>query len=138
MQDAKDRKVLRAREPLKQSHDLLACFRVEACYRFIGQQHARPLRERARNGDALRFTSGEHASALFSEVGETDIGEISERRFELGGRKTAERRPSAEMPAEGSGRHIPQYGTAPNQTGMLRDHRQFKARPPQLFPFKRT
>jgi hypothetical protein len=123
MQDAKDRKVLRAREPLKQSHDLLACFWVEARYRFIGQQYARPLRERARNGDALRYTSGEHASALFSEVGETDIGEVTERRLELGGRKTAERRPPAEMPAEGSGRHISQYGIAPNQTGVLRDHR---------------
>jgi len=31
-------------------------------------------RERARDGDALRFTSGEHASALFGKIGETDIG----------------------------------------------------------------
>jgi hypothetical protein len=36
--------------------------------------HARPLGERARDGDALRFTSGEHASALFGKIGETDIG----------------------------------------------------------------
>ena len=138
MQYAKDSKVLRTREPLKQPHDLLACFRVEARHRFIGQQHARPLRERARDGDALRFTSGEHASALFGKIGETDFDQITARRFELGGWKTAERGPPAEMPAERSGRHVCQYGTAPNQTGMLRDHRQLESRPSQLFPFKRT
>jgi hypothetical protein len=73
LQDAKDRNVLRARKPLKQAHDLLACFRVEARHRFIGQQHARPLRERARDGDALRFTSRECASALFSEVHQVEL-----------------------------------------------------------------
>ena len=77
----------------QQAHDLLGRFRIEAGHRFVGQQHARPLRQRARDRDALRLAAGERAGALLGKMGETDLREMAARRLELRSRQAAERGP---------------------------------------------
>ena len=138
MQHAEHGEPRRAREPLQQPHDVLGRFRIEARDRLVGQQHARTLRQRARDGDALLLAAGERAGALLGEIRETDLGEMIARRFEFATRQAAERGLQSRMPAERAGRHIGQHAAAADQARVLRNHRELKPRPPQLLAFERA
>ena len=46
-------------DPLEQIHDVLAGLRIQVSGRLVGQQHQRPVDERAGDGDALLLTAGQ-------------------------------------------------------------------------------
>ena len=138
MQHAEHGELRRPRQLLQQPHDLLGRFRIEARDRLVGQQHARPLRQCARDRDALLLAAGERAGALFGEMLEPDLRQMVARRFELGARQAAERSLQGVMAAERAGRHIGQDAAAADEARMLRDHRELEPRAPQLLAFERA
>src|SRR5215469_18093611 len=90
MEHAEHSEALRSSKPLEEAHDVFGGFRIEACNRLVGQQHPRPLRQRAGDCDALRLATRQRTGPLRSEIGKADVAEIAARRGELALRQTAE------------------------------------------------
>ena len=87
-------------EPAQQAHDLVGRLGVEARHRLVGEQHLRPLGQRAGDRDALRLAARQGAGALPGERRQPDLVEIAVGGVELRGRQAAERGPQPAMAAE--------------------------------------
>ena len=57
--DADDRAVFVASDLAEECHDPPSAFCIEGGGRFVGEDHLRSIRQRARNRDALLLTTGE-------------------------------------------------------------------------------
>ena len=55
VQHAQHGEVLVCSNVPQQAHDLIGCLGIEACHRFVGEQHLRALGERTGDCDALRL-----------------------------------------------------------------------------------
>ncbi len=73
MQYAEDGEILLRRKPPQQAHDLLGGLGIEARDGLVGEQHARLLRQRASDGDALRLPPDKRAGALVRKVGRAPL-----------------------------------------------------------------
>ena len=86
MRDEHDRRARLAVERLEQLDDARAGLAVEVARRLVGEEEARRVAERARDGDALLLAARELVGKWCAPVAEPDAGE------QLAGARAARRR----------------------------------------------
>jgi hypothetical protein len=132
MEDAEHRQVVGLGQALQQAHDVLGRLGIEARHRLIGEERARPLGKRAGDGDALGLAAGKRAGALSGKVDQPDLVEIVHGERQLTGGQAAEGCPPIGVVAERAAGDIGDHAAAPDEAGMLGDHRERHPRPAEL------
>jgi len=82
VRDEKKRLAFFLHDPLKQFESAPGIFAVEIPRRFVGEDHARVVRERTRDGHALLFAAGKMAAGPFRFLPEADFIEEECRALE--------------------------------------------------------
>ncbi len=136
VKDAEHREIVLAGQTAQQPHDLLGGLGVEAGHRLVGEEDAGMLRQSASDRDALRLAARQRSRPLLGKLGEADLREAAHGRLDLVGRHTAERGPEIGMTPERARCDIGDDAAAPHEIGLLEDHREHGARPPQLLAGK--
>ena len=86
--------------------DAFTCLAVKVTRRFVGEEDARAVKQRAGDGDALLLAAGELTGVVFFAVGEADgVEEIARAQSRVSGGATADHRREQYVLQRGQFRH---------------------------------